>query len=66
MKKSIFLILGLSTLAFGGKIGYLQQTIKSPKNNICIYKYNGSLWSVNVGTKSQCKKSFKLDDVIKR
>ncbi|MCT7519183.1 hypothetical protein [Aliarcobacter cryaerophilus] len=46
MKKILFTLLGLSTLLFGGKVGQLQQTIKSPQNTICIYKYNGSQWAV--------------------
>lgn len=66
MKKILFTLLGLSTLLFGGKVGQLQQTIKSPQNTICIYKYNGSQWAVNVGKQFECKSNLTLDDVIKR
>ena len=62
--KKLLLIIGLSTLLFG-KTGYLQQTIKSTKNTICIYKYGGSLYSINVGIKSVCKQSVNLDSILR-
>jgi len=62
--KKIFLIVGFSTLLFA-KTGYLQQTIKSTKNTICIYKYSGSLYAINVGRKSVCKQSMNLDSALK-
>jgi len=58
------LLLTLTTLLFG-KVGFLQQTIKSPQNTICIYKYSNSLYSLNIGRKSVCKQSMNLDSVIK-
>jgi len=51
--------------AIHAKIGYLQQTIKSTKNTICIYKYSNSLYAINVGIKSICKQSMSLDNIVK-
>ena len=61
----LLIILGLSTFLFG-KMGYLQQTIKSPQNTICVYKYNGSLYGVNVGKKPVCRQSLNLKSIIKK
>lgn len=61
--KKLLLILGLSTFLFGN-VGYLQQTIKSPQNTICVYKYNGSLYGVNIGKKPICKQSLNLKSEI--
>jgi hypothetical protein len=47
------------------KTGYLKQTIKSPNNVICIYKYNGSLYAKNIGKKRYCKKAVKIDELVK-
>lgn len=62
--KYLLLLFILSTIVFG-KTGYLQQTIKSPKNTICIYEYSKSLYSLNVGVKSVCQQSVNLDSILK-
>jgi hypothetical protein len=61
----ILVLVGILTLGLYAKTGYLQQTIKSVKNTICIYKYQNSLYAVNIGEKSICKSSYQLNETIK-
>jgi len=63
--KLLLILLSFTTVLFA-KTGYLQQTIKSTNNTICIYKYSNSLYAINIGIKSTCKQSMNLDLTIKR
>jgi len=62
--KTLLVFLIVVTVIYA-KTGYLQQTIKSTNNTICIYKYSNSLYAINVGVKSICKQSIDLDSIIK-
>ena len=62
-KGTIFTV--IFSIGLFAKTGYLQKSIKSPNNVICIYKYNGSLFAKNIGKKRYCKRAIKIDSLIK-
>jgi len=61
MKIFILLILSISLYA---QTGYLQQTIKSTKNLICVYKYSNGLYASNLGRKNYCPKTMNLQILL--
>ena len=50
-----------SVTASAYQIGYLKQTIKSPRNLICIYKVNDSFYAVNMGRKAFCPTTYSFN-----